>query len=123
MTGTVSPADRQLIERYFHAMQTGAAASDDVMDLFADDAVYIEPFGGGPATHIGKDEIRRSFSESQVYAPPDMTVTLNRLDLEDDCIRSSWTCTSPALPHPMHGQDVWKIRDGKIRHLETTFLT
>jgi ketosteroid isomerase-like protein len=123
MTGTVSPADRLLIERYFRAMQTGAAAGDDIIDLFADDAVYIESFGGAPAAHVSKDEIRRAFIEAQAYAPADMTVTLNRLDLEGDCIRSTWTCASPSLPHPMQGQDLWTIGAGKILRLETTLRT
>jgi hypothetical protein len=67
--------------------------------------------------------LRRAFVESQAYAPADMTVTLNRLDLEGDCIRSAWTCTSPALPHPMQGHDLWTIRAGKILRLETTLRT
>jgi uncharacterized protein (TIGR02246 family) len=122
MTEGVERADRELIERYFAAMRVGAAASEDVLDLFAEDAVYVEPFGGTAATHRGRDAIRRSFRASQQHAPPDMTLSLDQLELEGDRIRTVWTCTSPGLPGPMRGQDLWTIRDGQILRLETSFL-
>ena len=114
--------ERDLVERYFQAMRTGAIASDEIVDLFAEDAVYIEPFSGAPMEHVGKDNIRRNFIESQKHAPADMTLTLEQVDVEPDCIRSVWTCMSPAFPHPMRGQDVWTIRNGKVQRLETSFL-
>jgi ketosteroid isomerase-like protein len=40
-TGTDS---RTIIERYFASMRRGQAAENDLLALFADDAVYIEPF-------------------------------------------------------------------------------
>ena len=114
--------ERDLIERYFQAMRTGAIASDDIVDLFADDAVYVEPFSGTLVEHVGKDDIRRSFIDSQKHAPTDLTLTLDQVDVEHDCIRSSWTCTSRAFASPMRGQDLWTIRDGMIHRLETSFL-
>lgn len=114
--------ERDLIERYFQAMRTGAIATDEIIDLFADDAVYVEPFSGAPVKHVGKDDIRRSFVDSQKHVPPDMTLTLDQVDVEPDRIRSSWTCTSPAFAKPMRGQDLWTIREGKIYRLETSLL-
>ena len=114
--------ERDLIERYFQAMRTGAIATDEIIDLFADDAVYVEPFSGRPVEHVGKDDIRRSFIDSQKHAPADMTLTLDQVEIEPDCIRSSWTCTSPAFATPMRGQDLWTIRHGTIHRLETSFL-
>lgn len=114
--------ERDLIERYFQAMRTGAIGSDEIVDLFADEAVYVEPFSGAPRAHVGKDAIRRSFLESQAFAPPEMTLTLDQIDIESDCVRTVWTCASPAFANPMRGQDLWTIRDGKIHRLETYFL-
>jgi ketosteroid isomerase-like protein len=114
--------ERELIERYFQAMRTGAISSDEIIDLFADQAVYVEPFSGEASAHVGKDAIRQSFIDSQKNAPPDMTLTLDQVDVDSDCIRSVWTCASPAFPRPMRGQDLWTIRDGKIFRLETSFL-
>jgi hypothetical protein len=51
-----------------------------------------------------------------------MTLTLDQVDVDTNCIRSSWTCTSPAFTYPMRGQDLWTIRRGKILRLETFFL-
>ena len=114
--------ERELIERYFQAMRTGAISSDEIADLFADQAVYVEPFSGEASAHFGKDAIRQCFIDSQKNAPADMTLTLDQVDVESECIRSVWTCASPAFPHPMRGQDLWTIRDGKILRLETSFL-
>jgi ketosteroid isomerase-like protein len=114
--------ERELIERYFRAMRTGSIASDEILDLFAEDAVYVEPFSGAPMEHVGKQDIRRSFVESRKQTPPDMTLTLDELNVERDCIRSVWTCMSPAFPQSMRGQDVWTIRDGMIHRLETSFV-
>jgi hypothetical protein len=41
-------SEREIIERYFQAMRTGAIASEDIIDLFAEEAVYVEPFSGEP---------------------------------------------------------------------------
>ena len=114
--------ERKLIERYFQAMRTGAIASDDIVDLFAEEAVYVEPFSGEPTAHVGRQAIRQSFIESQKNAPVDMTLTLDQVDVDSNCIRSVWTCTSPAIAEPMRGQDLWTIRDGEILRLETSFL-
>jgi len=49
------PSDKALVESYFRAMQAGLSGEDELIELFADDAVYIEPFtppAGG--THEGK---------------------------------------------------------------------
>jgi SnoaL-like domain len=86
------------------------------------EAVYVEPFTGAPVAHVGKHDIRQSFIESQRYVPPDMTLTLDQVDVERDFIRTVWTCTSPAFAQPMRGQDLWMIRDGKVHRLETSFL-
>jgi hypothetical protein len=114
---------RGVIDRYFHAMRTGAAGGDEMMGLFADDAVYVEPFSGRVVMHTGKTAIRRSYLESRTYAPADLTITLDRIDVEGDRIRTEWTCRAPAFPGPMRGQDLWTIRDGKIHRLETTLAS
>jgi len=115
-------SERELVEQYFQAMRTGAIASDEIVDLFADDALYIEPFSGEALAHVGKAAIRQSFIDSQRNAPPDMTLTLDQVEVDSECIRSVWTCSSPAFAHPMRGQDLWTLNDAKIVRLETSFL-
>jgi hypothetical protein len=118
----VGDRDRQVVERYFQAMRAGAAGGEEMMSLFLPDAVYVEPFTGESKTHVGKDAIRSNVLASQNQAPPDMQLILDRLDISEGRIRSEWTCTSPAFPRLVHGQDLWTIRAGKIARLETSIL-
>lgn len=46
--------ERDVIRRYFAALHVGAAAPDDLVGLFANDATYVEPFSRGSATHVWK---------------------------------------------------------------------
>ena len=119
MKGRLEHDERDAIERYFAAMRVGASALEDLVDLFAEDAVYVESFNGPAVAHTGKIEIRRSLEESQQYAPADMTLTLDQVEVQGHHIRSVWTCNAPSFPDPMRGQDLWQIRDGKIQRLET----
>ena len=47
---------RETVERYFRAMQRGPEGEDELVALFADDAVYLEPFSD--AAHTGREAIR-----------------------------------------------------------------
>ena len=93
------------------------------MSLFADDAVFIEPFSGEPKTHAGFEVIREAFRDSwKEPPPPDMKLVLDRVDRDGDRVRAEWTCTSPVFPAPMKGCDLFTIRDGKIARLEIVML-
>lgn len=117
---TVATQDREIVERMFKAMQTGLAAEDDMMALFADDAVFTEPFSGAPRTHHGKDAIRTCFREMWNEPGPDVTLTVGRIDMDGDTVHAEWTCTSPIFATPMRGHDRFCIADGLIRNLEVT---
>ena len=114
----VAKQDRDVVERMFKAMQTGLAAEKDMMALFADEAVFTEPFSGAPRTHNGKEAIRASFVEMWSDPGPDMELTVGRVDMDGDTIRAEWTCTSPAFSEPMRGHDLFCIKDGLIQNLE-----
>lgn len=112
--------DRALIERYFAAMRAGPAGEEALLDLFTDDAVYVEPFTGERRTHVGIEAIRACLRASWQEAPPDMQLTVERMDLDGTQIRAEWICTSPALPGPMRGVDRYTLRDGRIARLEVS---
>lgn len=116
----VTPEDRALVDRFFQAMRQGAAGEEALMALFAEDAVLTEPFTGQPRTHHGKAAIRASYRQSWEHPPPDMKLTLHRIDLDGEQLRTEWTCTSPAFPGPMRGNDLFTLREGRIHRLETT---
>jgi hypothetical protein len=120
-SATVSAQQRKVIEDLFKAMQSGPAGEEAMMSLFADDAEFIEPFSahGQTQTHKGKSAIRHSFKQMQQDPPPDMRLTLDRVDLDGGNVRAEWTCTSPVFPSPMKGYDLFSINPaGKIRRLE-----
>jgi ketosteroid isomerase-like protein len=111
----------QIVDAYFEAMRAGKSGVDELLALFADDATYIEPFSGESRTHLGIDAIRDCILGSLESPPPDMTLEVDRVDVDGGTVRSEWTCRSPAFPQPMKGVDVCLVEDGKIRRLEVRF--
>jgi len=115
----ISAQQRKAVEGVFKAMQSGPGSEDAMMALFADGAVFIEPFSGEPQTHVGKDAIRGSFRDQWENPLPDLQLTLDRVDLDGPLVRAEWTCTSPVFSTPMRGYDLFTLNDdGKIARLE-----
>jgi uncharacterized protein (TIGR02246 family) len=114
----VDDRDHRLIEDLYKAMQAGAAGEEALLGLFADDAVLVESFTGRPRTHAGKPAIRAFLQGTFQARAPDLTVTLDRIDVDGDRLAAEWTCTSPAMPGPMRGRDLLTVQDGRIARLE-----
>ncbi|MEM9458942.1 MAG: nuclear transport factor 2 family protein [Myxococcota bacterium] len=117
-----APSPRQVVDRYFHAMRAGSAAETELMALFAEDAVYTEPFTGRTRTHRGRPAIRRCFIESWRNPPPNLELRVDRVDLDGERVQAHWTCTSPAFDGPVHGHDAYVVREGKIAQLTVTLM-
>lgn len=116
----MDPTD--VVKAYFEAMRLGEEAAEDLLALFAEDATYIEPFSGAQLTHVGKAQIEAQLRRGWQTAPPDLTLVVDRIDVEGQVVTSHWTCTSPVFPHPMKGRDVATVRDGLIRCLDVRML-
>ena len=115
----ISAQQRKAVEGVFKAMQGGPGGEEAMMALFADGAVFIEPFSGEPQTHVGKDAIRTSFRDQWKNPLPDFKLTLDRVDLDGPQVRAEWTCTSSVFPTPMRGYDLFTLNDdGKIARFE-----
>jgi len=113
--------DENVVQRFFAAMQTGASTEREMMALFSDDAVYVEPFGGVVRTHRGKAAVRRAMHDGWRAPLSEMRIQVDRIQMRDDEIVADWTCFSPALPDGEgSGRNVFTIRDGLIVRLETT---
>lgn len=111
----------EAIATFFRAMQAGATAEKQMMALFALDAVYIEPFSGKPTEHHGRDAIMATMRAGWARPLPDMTITMDRIDVRGDDIEVAWTCRSPALPGGAgRGRNRFTLRGGLIARLETT---
>ncbi len=59
----VSNDDRKMVEALFKAMQAGPDGEDAMMALFAENAVFVEPFSGEIKTHTGTAANRTSFKQ------------------------------------------------------------
>ena len=114
--------ERELVDAYFSAMRRGAAAEDEMMALFADDAIYVEPFSGTTRESVGREAIRATLRAGWAEPLPDMVLDVHEVEVTAHGARSRWTCTSPALPAPADGEDLYTIEDGKITRLEVRFL-
>jgi uncharacterized protein (TIGR02246 family) len=114
----VSQQDRQLVEDMLRAMQAGPPGEQELLSLFTEDAVLVEPFTGRVQTHTGKAAIRANVQEMAKTRVPDLTLKLDRIDLDGDRLRAEWTCTSAMMPAPMRGYDLVTVRDGRIGRLE-----
>lgn len=112
----------EVVDRYFAAMRGGRDAASDLFALFDDEAVYTEPFAGKPRTHRGKAAIEAAISASWDSAPPDLTLEVDRVDVDGDVVVSEWTCRSPAFDGPMRGRDRCQVRDGRIVLLDVQLL-
>lgn len=110
--------NQDLVERYFLAMRRGAVAEDDMMALFADDAVYVEPFTGATQPWVGKEAVREALRRGWEQPLPDLELMVRRIDIHEGGASAEWVCTSPALPKPVVGHDRYTISDGKIIRLE-----
>lgn len=111
----------EVVQSYFKAMQAGEEAADDLFGLFADHAVYIEPFSGESRTHEGKAAIETCLRAGWENTPPGLELEVNRIDVDGDQVRSEWTCTSPAFEAPIKGIDQCTVSGGRIVRLEVRF--
>lgn len=112
---------RRVIDRYFSAMRRGSAAEDELVGLFADDAVYIEPFTEATPA-VGAHQIRNRLRRGWEQPLPDLELEVLSIDIAGPEATAQWVCRSPALPGPIHGVDTYRIEGGKITYLEVRLL-
>lgn len=114
--------DHELIDQYFAAMRRGAAAEEEMMALFAEDAVYIEPFTDLDEPAVGKEAVRARLRLGWEAPLPDLELDVLEVEVDGPMATSRWECRSPALPAPVYGEDRYEIHDGKISRLEVRLL-
>ena len=112
---------RRVIESYFAAMRQGASAEEELVSLFAKDAVYVEPFSGEPPAS-GIAEIRDRLRLGWEHPLADMELDVIEVEVAGSKSRSVWECRSPDLPGPVRGEDIYEITDGLITRLEVRIL-
>ena len=117
-----SPDPDELIDRYFAAMRRGSEGESELLDLFARDAVYDEPFSGlPPATGISaiRDRLRLGWE----HPLPDLELDVLSVEVVGDEATTTWECRSSAFSEPRRGRDRYRFVDGRIVELTVSFLT
>ena len=109
--------EHEVVEAYFGAMRRGAAAEDEMMALFTDDAVYDEPFSGEAQPAVGAAAVRSRLRAGWAVPLPDMELDVLSVEVTGRRARSQWECRSSALPGPVRGTDEYEFRDGRIASL------
>ncbi|MEM9606393.1 MAG: nuclear transport factor 2 family protein [Actinomycetota bacterium] len=116
----MTDADRDpgaTVDAYFAAMRRGAAAEDDMLALFADDAVYAEPFSGSEEPAVGKAAVRARLRQGWEAPLPDLELDVLFVDVTGETATARWECRSSAFPAPVRGVDEYEFRDGLISRL------
>lgn len=116
----MSTTQHDTVRRYFEAMQAGSEAEAELAALFAEDATYITPLLGEPLEVRGRDAIMAVMRKGWEQSPPDMVLTVHRIDVDGSQVRATWSCASPIWPAPMRGEDRYEIVDRQIARLEVT---
>ena len=107
-----------LVAGYYAAMRIGGEAEEQMMDLFADDAVYDEPFSGLDEPAVGREGIRDRLRAGWSSPLPDMELDVLSVTIDGASACCTWECRSPAFPAPVRGTDRYEFRDGLISRLE-----
>lgn len=111
-------SNESVIRRYVAAMRKGAAAEDEMMSLFAEDAVYIEPFTGSDDPAVGRRAVRDRLRLGWEQPLPDLELDVLDVQIDGDSATSRWECRSTALPGPVRGTDRYDFAGGRITRLE-----
>lgn len=122
VAGEDRPGNRGIVDRYFSAMRRGAEAEEEMLALFADDAVYDEPFSGREPAE-GIEAIRQRLRRGWEVPLPDLELDVLEIEVGPGSARSRWECRSSGLPAPVQGEDRYEIADGRITRLEVRFLS
>lgn len=108
------------IANFFTAMQARHAGEDEMRRLFADHAVYVEPFSGAMRRHVGREAILDAMRAGWDFPMGDMRIRIDRATARGDTVEVAWTCFSPVLPGGQgRGTNRFVLKDGRIVLLET----
>jgi hypothetical protein len=109
------------IANFFLAMQAGPSGADLLGSLFAEEAVYSEPFSGLAEPHRGRNAILAAFAASRTDDFDDAVINLGAVEVDGETITVKWTCYSQAIPGGSgSGKNVFTLSGGKIVSLVTT---
>ncbi len=108
------------VSNFFLAMQAGRAGAETLRAVFAQDAIYEEPFSGETRCHEGREAILAAMATGWERPLPEMHIRIDHVETDGARIRVDWTCLSLALPGGAgRGSNHYVMRDGLIAELRT----
>ncbi len=110
----------EIIDSYFRAMRQGPSGQADLLALFADEAVYHEPFVAPETPAIGRQAIGDRLRTAWEDPPPDMQLDVLQVDVDGSRAEVHWECRSPAFPAPVKGVDRYRFEAGRISELRVS---
>lgn len=109
------------IANFLTAMQAGRAGADALAALFAEDAVYVEPFSGTARQHQGRAAVMAAMASGWDHPMPDIRIAIDKAETRGSRIEILWSCYSPALPGGKgQGRNSYLLENGQIKELVTT---
>lgn len=111
---------QEIIDSYFAAMRRGPDGQGDLLALFADNALYQEPFVDPDTPARGRAAIEARLRTSWTSPPPDMELDVLTVDISGGGAEVTWECRSPAFDAPVRGVDRYRFEDGRIAELLVT---
>lgn len=119
----VRQAHDETLDQYFAAMRRGPEAEEELLELFSDDVVYVEPFSGAETPATGIDSVRDRLRLGWSNPLPDLELTVLSMEIVEDRAVSEWECRSSAFPGPVRGVDhVTFNAHGLISRLEVAIV-
>lgn len=113
----MSSSAEELIDGYYAGMRRGPDAEDDMVALFSDDVVYVEPFTAPGEPAVGIDAVRARLRAGWETPLPDLELDVLTIDVRGDTATTRWECRSPALPNAVRGTDTYTFASGRITRL------
>lgn len=110
----------EIIQRYFTAMRQGPSGQGDLLALFADGAVYSEPFVDPASAAVGKRAIADRLNAGWQDPPPDMELDVLTVEIGGAAATVRWECRSPRFDGPVRGTDRYRFERGLIINLEVS---
>ncbi len=109
------------VSNFFLAMQAGEPGAAALEAMFAEDAIYEEPFTGETRRHEGRAAIMKAMALGWEMPMEDTRLQVRHAETTGGEVRVAWTCYSPSIPGGQgSGLNRFTFEGDKITSLITT---
>lgn len=109
------------VSNFFLAMQAGEPGARALAAMFAEEAVYEEPFTGAVRRHEGRAAIMKAMALGWEMPMLETRIEVRHAETKGGEVHVGWTCYSPSIPGGQgRGLNRFRFEDGLIVSLITT---